>query len=522
MAVKATYKIYDVNNGWVEYYFKTTADQVGTNGNFAFITFDSNSATLSSTINNKKWTITTESTGNGNISVAKMTLDGTEIGSNVSAYSGTTPITPSVSGLHYLSNGDTVAGALAKLDQATYDALTAIPAGVLTESNFATYEPDLAAIEALSATEGFLRKTAANNWQLDTGVVTSVNGQSPSSGAVTIYADQIGIDSSYPAATSTVKSEIDALAGTIAGKTFSYVINDAVPSSVVMPEEVQGWANSAFANTQSQITITVSSSSDADALYLYTDTNNNVRYISLFELRPGDTIFVKEPNVPDRWLADRYTTDLGTTFVFYILETSSLAWSAITDTPTTLAGYGVTAPEAATFKAIASGSNNNTVIKPSQVEVQTGSSSARVFTWPDAGGIIATRSWADGNYVPIAGLTGGNGTSTGLAKLQMDVYSTPGISVESGVGSLYLKASGDAAQYFANKVAISTNANLQNPSFIDLLWPTALSGDNSPANNTIATREWVRENAPKVFVQSSAPTSGTYKAGDIWIQTPAS
>lgn len=518
MAVKATYKIYDVNNGWVEYYFKTTADQVGTNGNFAFITFDSNSATLSSTINNKKWTITTESTGNGTISVAKMTLDGTEIDSNVSAYSGTTPMTPADNGLHYLSNGDTVAGALSKLDQAAYDALKAIPDGVLTTNNFATYEPDLAAIEALSATQGFLRKTAANTWQLDTGVVTSVNGQSPNDGAVTIYADQIRMDSSYPANSATVKSTINNLEETIAGKAFSYVISDANPTNVTMPSEVHGWLNSEFATTQIPLTFTVSASG-ADSLYLGTDANTgNVKYVSVFNLRPGDTIFIKEPNVPDRWLADRYTTDLGTTFVFQILETSSLSWSAIIDPPTTLAGYGVTAPEAATFKA--SNSNNNTVIKPSQVEVQTGNASARVFTWPDAGGIIATRSWADNKYVPINGLTGGNGTTTGLAKLQMDTYSTPGIAMEEGVGSLYLKASSKAAQYFANKVAISTNANVANPSFIDLLWPTALSGDNNPTNNTIATREWVQSNYRKIYVSSSQPSSA--KTGDIWIQTPAS
>jgi hypothetical protein len=52
------------------------------------------------------------------------------------------------------------------------------------------------------------------------------------------------------------------------------------------------------------------------------------------------------------------------------------------------------------------------------------------------------------------------------------------------------------------------------------LYADSQNGGKAEYNGSeIATQQWVRENAPKVFVQSSAPTSGTYKAGDIWIQT---
>lgn len=79
MATNAVYKIY-TGSGWVEYYFKTSAAQVGESTSRVFITKDSSSSNNNSTkINNKDFTISNVGTSSAPKYQATLTLYGTDI-----------------------------------------------------------------------------------------------------------------------------------------------------------------------------------------------------------------------------------------------------------------------------------------------------------------------------------------------------------------------------------------------------------------------------------------------------------
>ena len=141
MATNAKYKRYDGSN-WIEYHFTTNAGQVSTTSGRKFVT-------SSVTVNGVAFTL-----GSGD--VASVTVGADKINPNLeTAYNYINQTTP------------TVRAALIELDAAVKAAYDHTPSGVLTTSNFGTNYPDLNAIEGLSGTSGFLKKTAANTWALD-------------------------------------------------------------------------------------------------------------------------------------------------------------------------------------------------------------------------------------------------------------------------------------------------------------------------------------------------------------------
>lgn len=122
MATNAKYKLYDGSN-WVEYHFTTNAGQVSTTYNSETgagrkfvtpsITINSNTAGT----NGAKVTV-----GSGD--AANIEIDGAHITGQAAAVSGYS--------LEYISDSDSVAVALGKLDKAAKDAADAVPSYVVT------------------------------------------------------------------------------------------------------------------------------------------------------------------------------------------------------------------------------------------------------------------------------------------------------------------------------------------------------------------------------------------------------
>lgn len=119
--INATYKRRN-GDAWDDIYFKTSAGQVGVSSSRKFVT-------TSTKVNN-----------------VSFTLDSSGDGASVTLYAGDIKISS--------SDNTTIASKLEALQ---------------------TLDADLTAIAGLSGTSGFLKKTAANTWALDTTVLTSGN-----------------------------------------------------------------------------------------------------------------------------------------------------------------------------------------------------------------------------------------------------------------------------------------------------------------------------------------------------------
>ena len=130
---------------------------------------------------------------------------------------------------------------------------------------------------------------------------------------------------------STIASTISSMYNAINGKTTAYAIDDTVTGVGVI--------NGLFVDTRDDLPITDSAGNNILELM-------NGGQTRLSNLHIGDSIFVKQTNVPDRWLSYIEDEDTGAvhiyTYHFSKLETYNMAWGAITGTPTTLAGYGIT------------------------------------------------------------------------------------------------------------------------------------------------------------------------------------
>lgn len=149
----AYYRIYNgATQEWDIYFFKTTAEQVILNSNYAFITGNT-------TINEIPFTLSYNSSNN--TTSASMTLTGY----NLNWYVGETK--PST---NYLSSAENIQSALQALDTQLQVASESIPQGVLTESNFDDSYPNLDDIESgvvnSSVSTGYLVKKV-NGWELD-------------------------------------------------------------------------------------------------------------------------------------------------------------------------------------------------------------------------------------------------------------------------------------------------------------------------------------------------------------------
>ena len=331
MGTNAKYKAYD-GSSWVEYHFTTNAGQVSTTTGRKFLT---TSVTVNSNTAGTSGAKVTVGSGDS----ANIEIDGGHITGQASAVSGYS--------LNYISASDSVGVALGKLDKATKDAYDNVPSGILTTSNYATTldsvyqskDADLTAIAGLSGTSGFLKKTASDTWALDTGIISSISGLSTSSTGlvkltngtasidttsyvpptrtvngnalssdITLYGTDIAVSSSN---SSTVADTITTLQSSVSGMTVSYAISKAVTGTNIY--------NSSFDTSNASFTIEVTTSQNTMAkLQTLGGTD-----ILLKDLKVGDSIFVEQSNVPDRWLGSITHSGSGSPYVytFYTLET---------------------------------------------------------------------------------------------------------------------------------------------------------------------------------------------------------
>lgn len=317
MATNAVYKVYN-GSAWVEYYFKTSAAQVGVSASRKFIT-------TSTKVNNIAFTL--DPTGDG----AHVDIGGVDIPLGTEG-----PITFTLGSTeHAYYADDTLAEIISDLGSAIQTAYDHIPAGILTTSNYAdtlgsvyqAKDADLTAIAALSGTSGLLKKTAANTWSLDTTsyVPTSrtINSKALSSN-VTLYGSDIALSSSN---STKLDAAYTAIVNQVNGMSKAIALDGTLSTS--------GYKNTEFAATDDIITITGVTTSTAvkDA------AGNDVLLVSL---HIGDSVFVTQTGVPDRWLSSISGSSGNQTFKFSKLETYNLAWGAVSGKPTTISGYGIT------------------------------------------------------------------------------------------------------------------------------------------------------------------------------------
>ena len=336
MATNAVYKIYN-GSSWVEYHLKTSAAQVVMTNARKFITSDTK-------VNGVAFTLGSSD------NTATVTINGTHITGSATAVSG--------SSLQYIGTNDTVAVALGKLDKAAKDAHDAIPSGVLTTSNYAstlgsvyaaighnhsgTYQPldaDLTAIAALTGTAGFLKKTAANTWSLDTTtyVPTSrtVNGKALSNN-ITLKASDIGWNNAVGFSATNVEDEITNLWIAANGITRGYGISTATTGTNV----VNGQFSTNAGERSFTITDTLTNGASAKKITLL----NSTVTVLLSSLKVGDNIFIDDERMPDWWVSgvDANLINNSITVTFSILETQTVNLSNYATKGTTLAHYGIT------------------------------------------------------------------------------------------------------------------------------------------------------------------------------------
>lgn len=309
MAVNAIYKQYN-GSEWVEYYFKTSAAQVGVSSTRKFVT-------SSVKVNNVGFTL--DATGDG----ASITINGNDI----NWFNGTKPST------NYLTDANTIKAALQALDTAAKSAYDHVPTGCVTYSNggaFNTLFPDLYAIEGLSGTSGLLKKTAANTWALDTNsyVTTArkINNKALSSD-VTLYGTDIAMSSTD---STTLKAAIDNVVAVANGKTNTYAISISATGTNL---------NAQFDSTNDTLEVLATGSNSVIKL-----TNGTT--IDISNLKVGDIILTSTQDTADWWYSgDHFTqTGRGTVYTFFkmAMESVELTFSSILNKPTTISGYGIT------------------------------------------------------------------------------------------------------------------------------------------------------------------------------------
>ena len=310
MATNAVYKIYD-GSSWIEYHFATNAGQVTTTSGRKFVT-------SSVTVNGVAFT-----PGNGD--VATVTINA----SNINWYGGTKPTT------NYLSNAANIQAALVALDTAAKNAYDNIPSGILTSSNYAAtldsvyqaIDDDLTAIAGLTGAGLLKRNSSGTTWTLDqtSYVPTSrtINAKALSNN-ITLYGSDIALSSTNSTKLDTAYT---ALVNQVNGMSKAIALDNTVTTS--------GYKNAEFVGTGDTITITGVTTSTA-----VKDAAGND--VLLTSLHIGDSVFVTQTGVPDRWLSSISGSSGNQTFVFSKLETYNLAWGAISGKPTTISGYGIT------------------------------------------------------------------------------------------------------------------------------------------------------------------------------------
>ncbi len=324
MATNAVYKIYN-GTSWVEYHFKTNAAQVDQTTGTGWRKFMSASVTVNGQAFGEN--------GSG----AAVTINA----SHINWYGGTKPTT------NYLTDAANIQAALVALDTAAKNAFDNIPSGILTTSNYASTldsvyqakgsyqaaDADLTAIAGLTGTSGFLKKTAANTWSLDT---TSYVPTSRTINGLDLSANRV-LDGSNIYVSGSSGSTIAGTLSTLTSKV------NAMSRAIAIPVDYtqSGYLNTSFSGGSNDATTFTLENVTANSLVHCADGTDT----SLFSLDIGDTVFITNVGNPDWWLVSKTESPAGSgkyKLVFQVLESGRSAWVSISGKPTTIAGYGIT------------------------------------------------------------------------------------------------------------------------------------------------------------------------------------
>lgn len=330
-AINTVYKIYN-GSSWQEYYFKTIASQVLETNQKQFVSGNIK-------VNGKSFAIASGQT------YFSVTINGGDIVSNATAPSGHT--------LQYISANDTIASALGKLDKAAKDAYDNVPSGIVTTTNWID---SIATIYSLNSTQkgyentalsvlwelvnggdgvigwydtGFTKYTDLTSFvdltgKLDNGITINSKTINNSNKTITLYGHDLELSSTD---NTKIDDAIYALQGALQGAVSGYSIS----TSGITPTTT--YANNLFANDTQTLTINFGQSGQPTKIK---DTSGND--INLSSLKVGDDIFLEDSNYPDRWVSAKTAASV----TFSIRVEARQPWSSITNTPTTISGYGIT------------------------------------------------------------------------------------------------------------------------------------------------------------------------------------
>ena len=325
MATNAVYNLYD-GSAWVEYHFTTNASQVSMTTGTGWRKFVSAKVK----VNGQAFAEGSEAGS------AEVTITGNDINNGVA--SGT---------YNYITAGAKLNATLVTLDSKIKEAKDAIPSGVLTTANYANTlgdvyqakDADLTAIANLTGSSGFLKKTAANTWALDTTsyVPTSrtVNGKQLNNNIV-LKASDIGWNNAVGFSSTNVEDEIQNLWGAANGITRGYGIDtDTTGTNVV---------NSQFASNAGERSFSISDSTSGGVSTKKIRLLGGLEEVLLSSLKVGDNIFLDDERMPDWWVSGVNNNLMNNTITvtFSILETQVVNLSNYVTKGTTLAHYGIT------------------------------------------------------------------------------------------------------------------------------------------------------------------------------------
>lgn len=501
----AYYRIYNqTTQEWDYYFFKTTAEQVITNGNYAFI--KPNGGT---TINGQNFTVN----ANGGNATASVTINA----SHINWYGGTKPTT------NYLGSAANIQAALVQLDTKVKDAYDNIPPGILTTINYANTlgnvyqakDADLTAIAGLTGS-GFLKRNSNNSWELKTiyssDVLHSKNGDTPTIGTL--------IDN--------LDSSVAGLQQAVYGTSKSIAISNEDTSSVTAAVN----KNSLFVSTADDLQITFNSFADLEKACIRETKSDDVDFVIFFSKIPdnwnnghasvlniGDSVFVTQTNVPDRWFGG--ITESGSTYTahFYKLETYNMTWAAISDKPNSFTPSShthgniqnngtITSTAVTSATGVLVYDSNNKIQRATAADARTiiGAASATdAVPYTNATKTVNLNSQSLENVgsLYLGNPTGANATFSYMNNDESGLF----IGTNVGTGNVYI----EAAPYGGGIILDSKDDNY---------WITNNSGDN-PVIEKIASQEWTNQNFSRVFIKTgsttpTAPTGG-FHAGDIWI-----
>jgi hypothetical protein len=218
-----------------------------------------------------------------------------------------------------------------------YPSVNAVVTGLGTKQPL---DADLTAIAALVGTTGFLIKTAADTWSLDTNTYLTTTS------AASTYLTQTTAASTY--------QRLDKMVSNLLASSTEYPNSNAVLAKLALKADA---ANPVFTGN---MTI-----SGAEPKLYFTDTDNNPDYTlfvdsgyfyiydqtagaTKFQITPsGNAInsgtltsasFIKSGGTSSQFLKADGSIDSST----YLTSSSSIAWANITGKPTSLSGYGIT------------------------------------------------------------------------------------------------------------------------------------------------------------------------------------